>query len=425
MNPDRTQAIMAEMAAAYGSGQKISLEEIPEHLRDRISAGATLESRRLVARAALPMQPRDLGTSLAILSRDEDAEVAESATESLGNLPKEMLEMLASDTEMPGCALDVFCHHFQRDWNLLQRIVANRSAHDDTVRWMARNLRGPILDIITSNQVRLVREPTIIGSLVANPATPTPLLARVIETAVRHEVDTSGIPGFKSLVDAFAADISQRTARAEAAADAQPAEAPVEGDEAPPADAHLPFDVEEVDPKTLDFSTYADDFDDMGLEETELELLLTHAIEDEDSEDSEEKRKPMWRRIGEMSLPEKVRLALMGDASARKLLVRDTSKIVSEAVMRSPLLQDKEVAGFILDKAVPGEIIRMIARNREYTKNYNVVLNLLHNPKCPAAKAVGFLRTLRRRDLQAIVRAKNIPSYITKAAKEIQNRRAN
>jgi len=360
------------------------------------------------------MPPDDLGVALAVLVRDGDSEIASTAVTSLKDMPRAVLEGLMSNEKLSGPILDVYTHTFSDDARLLQRLVANRSTFDESVRWMARKLKGTILDIIASNQVRVVREPEIIVALVKNAATPTPLLARVLETAIRNGVDTTRIPGFKQLAEAFFGDTSSMSGQE---APEEPTVEPAEVEAAPE-----PEPVVEVVETTPEEEALQDL---LSGAEVAAEPTPTRAEKpkEEEEEPKEERRKPLFKQIEDMNVPQKVRLALMGDASARKILVRDKVRVVAEAVMKSPKITEKEISAFVVDKAISGEIIRLIAKSREYTRNYTIMVALIYNPKTPPPQAVGFIRNLRRKDLQNLLRAKGVPSYINRAARQVKEKR--
>lgn len=383
----------------YASGSVVPVPAIPPDLVGRIGPEAPVRARLLTAKALLPMPPDQLGVALGILARDAAPEVAEAAAASLAELPVDVRKQVAAST-MPGPILDVYAHVFRDDNATLQILLNNASVLDETVRWMARTLRGPILEAIGSNQVRLVRSPPIIGALIANPSSSTPLLARVIETALRAEIDTSRIPGFKPLAEAFFADLAQAQNLVERGED--------------------DFDDEELeDEAKSEEASAAEDHEPPGVDDAALEALLRG----EHGEGGRDNKVPMWKLVEDMTLPQKVRLALMGDASARKLLIRDNKKLVAMSVLRSPKITEKEISNFALDKAVDGEVIRMISRNREWTKNYGIMHSLVYNPKTPPQQTITFIRNLRRRDLTMLARAKDVPSHVTRAAKTLIDKR--
>ena len=391
----------------FQAGDAVPVDSIPENLLKRVGPEAPERMKGLIAKAALPMPPEDLGVALAILARDSDAQIAEDAIASLKDMPAEVLQQIVSST-LAGEVLDVYSQVFREDFRLLQRMVANQAVLDISVAWMAGNLRGRILDIVASNQVRLVREPKIIENMIANPAAPTPILARIIETAIRNGVDTGSIAGFKPLAQAFFADL---------AFDEETGQVEEQVQEAAE---------EEVEQYVDEFDDLDDGFDDdlfagMGIDDAELEALLTGGTTN--AVDESGQPKPMWKMIGEMSVPQKVRLALMGDAAARKMLIRDPKKTVSQAVLGSPRLTYKEIAVYAHDKALDGELIRKIANNREWTKNYAVIHSLVQNPKRPPNKTMTFIKSLRRKDLQILANLRDVPGPVRRTAKNMLNKR--
>jgi len=409
----------------FTSGQAFDASTIPAELLPRVGPDAPAKAKLMVAKALLPMPPDQLGVALAVLARDPDETIAEAAQASLKDLPRNVIESLAGG-DSPGLVLDVFAHVLSDDVDLLRILIRNEATADETVRWMARSLRGDVLPIIAANQRRLIREPQIIAALVANAATPTPTLAPVIETALRNDVDTSRIPGFKQLAEAFFGDLSRLQG------DKAVEPAPVEDEPQAPASP-----VDEAPSLTLELAPDAQG----GADEAHLETLLRMSAaapedededrllrrvdhdEPEDGEEEDERKKSLWGMINDMNVPQKVRLALMGDASARAILIRDSKKTVAMATIRSPRMTLKEVAGFAQNKAIAEDVIREIARNREWTKNYAVRLALVKNPKCPTTQAVNFLAGLRNQDIRNLARARNVPAYVARAAKNILTRR--
>ncbi len=401
------------------SGQAIPVEAIPEDIRPRVGPEGPEKIKSAIAKALLPLPPDKLGVMLGVLVRDPNAEIAQAATESLRGLPPGVIKELTASA-LPPAVLDVFAHVFHEDGAILGQLVRNPATYNETVRWMARGLRGEILQTIAQNQRRYIEEPKIIEALIANPATPTPLLAPVIETALRSGVDTSGVVGFRSMAEAFFPDHKKMLAQVRGPTPAEQAEL-----EEPEVDEEgleeLELEAEQADKDAVDAD---EEPDKEGIDEGLLENLLregTGAGEAGELPD-DQKKQALWALIGEMSVAQKVRLAMMGDAGVRSLLVRDPKRVVAMAVLRSPRITEKEIATFAMNKAIGEDIVRLIARTREWTKNYNVRLSLVKNPKCPPAQAMTFLRSLRHRDVQNLARAKDVPAFVARFAKQILNK---
>ncbi len=122
------------------------------------------------------------------------------------------------------------------------------------------------------------------------------------------------------------------------------------------------------------------------------------------------------QKINTISISEKIKLALLGTKVERMILVRDPNKMVSNAVIESPKISQEEILLLIKNRSVPGEIIGKIAKNREYTKNYSILVGLVQNPKTPIANAISFIKKLHIKDLQLIIRDKEVNPIIKNLA---------
>jgi hypothetical protein len=127
--------------------------------------------------------------------------------------------------------------------------------------------------------------------------------------------------------------------------------------------------------------------------------------------------------IQQMTVIQKIKLARMGNKEARGLLLRDHNKIVATAAIRSPKVTENEVAQVARMRNVCDEVLRVIARSREWTRHYQVKLGLATNPKCPQPTAMKFLNYLQDRDLRSIMKSKDVPSTISTHARRILSKK--
>jgi len=118
------------------------------------------------------------------------------------------------------------------------------------------------------------------------------------------------------------------------------------------------------------------------------------------------------QRINSMSISERIKMALTGSKTERMILIKDPNKMVSISVVESPKITVDEIMLLIRNRSIPGEIITKIANNREWTKNYPVVLGLVENPKTPVNRALEFVKKLYIRDLRSVAHDKNISPVI-------------
>lgn len=115
---------------------------------------------------------------------------------------------------------------------------------------------------------------------------------------------------------------------------------------------------------------------------------------------------------------ERMKLAMRGTREQRAQLIRDANKLVAAAVLSSPKLTEREVEAFARMANLAEDIVRIIAMNRAWTKNYNVIAALARNPKTPPALGMGFLQRLNDRDLKMISVDRNVSEPVRLAARK-------
>lgn len=120
------------------------------------------------------------------------------------------------------------------------------------------------------------------------------------------------------------------------------------------------------------------------------------------------------------SLPivERMKLAMKGTKGQRAQLIRDSNKLVAAAVLSSPKLTESEVEAFAKMANVTEDVLRSIAMNRSWLKNYGVVAGLTRNPKTPPAISMQMLQRLNERDLKMLAIDRNVPEAVRLAARK-------
>jgi len=135
------------------------------------------------------------------------------------------------------------------------------------------------------------------------------------------------------------------------------------------------------------------------------------------------RRQTLLQQIAKMTVSQRVQFAIKGGAEARRTLIRDGSKVVQRAVLQSPRLTDQEVEAFASMSSLTDEILRLIANNRNFRKDYVVVRNLMNNAKTPLDVTLHMLPLLNAVDLKKLSMNKNVPDTLrTTAAKLIRTR---
>jgi len=126
---------------------------------------------------------------------------------------------------------------------------------------------------------------------------------------------------------------------------------------------------------------------------------------------------PLQTKLRSMNVGEKIRMALLGNAAARSILVRDPNRVVSMAAISSPAMGESEAKNAAQSREVSEDVLRYIGRKREWLRSYEIKRSLCNNPKTPLALSMTFLAHLRRNDLRALARSRGIPGPLKQAAK--------
>ena len=124
------------------------------------------------------------------------------------------------------------------------------------------------------------------------------------------------------------------------------------------------------------------------------------------------------QKIAQMTIAQRVQLAMKGSREERAILVRDNNKIVAVAVLSSPKITETEVESIAKMASLSDEILRLIANTRAWVKNYQVVLALVNNPKTPVAVSMNLLQRLNDRDMRMLSVNRNIPEVLRLTARK-------
>lgn len=133
----------------------------------------------------------------------------------------------------------------------------------------------------------------------------------------------------------------------------------------------------------------------------------------------EARARTLTHRVDKLGVMERVKLAMKGGREIRTILLKDTNKVVVLSVLDNPKITDTEVEMVARSKNIPEEALRFIAKNREWLKKYPILQGLVTNPKTPPGIAMGFITSLKLKDLQLLQNNKNVAEAIRSAAKRV------
>jgi hypothetical protein len=130
----------------------------------------------------------------------------------------------------------------------------------------------------------------------------------------------------------------------------------------------------------------------------------------------EDRRDSTLQKISKLDIRGRITLAMRGSKEDRSILIRDSTKLVAIAVLESPKVSDGEVERFALQKNVLEAVLRAIPLKRRFAKNYNIMRNLVQNPRTPLDLSLGLMKNLLIHDLKNLSGNKEVPDTIRKLA---------
>jgi len=375
------------------------LETLPPSVERAVGPKAPAPMRMMAARGMAPLPPGDMATALYQLSFSDDEAVKSAAFKSAAELPERILGA-ALDQPLDARVLDFYGRRVFGKPPLLEKLLLNKATADETFRHLATLVDDSGLEMIAKNEERLLRHPPIIAALYMNPKTRMSTAQRALELAVRNHVRVDGIPAFEEAARAIQQSGAPDPAQAEKddAAFARAAEVAVD--------------------QTAALGLVAVDENEAAAQAEAEAQAAEQAVESPDVVEEEKKQK-----ISDLSPAGKIRLATLGNAFARAVLIRDTNRQVAMAAIRSPAVTDMEVLRYATNRGLDDEIVRYIANQRQWVRLYGVKVALVNNPKCPLPVSMRFLPHLNVRDLKALSRSKGIPSALSTAAKQMLQQR--
>ncbi len=360
---------------------KVCGPQAPPQLKDMAAGGLA------------PLGPVDLVTALYVLSYDPDKGIKDKAGASLLGLPDGMLNG-ALEQVADEYVVDGLCRLLIKRPLSIEKILLNSVTNDETAKWIATSSDNErVLETVAANEERLLRCPQIIEALYTNKTTRMSTVDRAVELAVRNDIELKGIACFNEV------------------------KASIKGELIPEA----------TEERTPDDSMFQDNLE--GDEWKELdEDQINEAYEtiekgEEEKTETVKKVETLEQSLARLTISAKIRVATLGSAGQRSILIRDANKLVSMAVVKSPGIRESEIMQYCTFRSLPQEAVRYMASNREWTKHYIVKLNLVQNPKCPLDISLRFLQHLRMNDVSVLMRSKNVPAAISKAAKQLRNKR--
>lgn len=388
-----------------------------------IEGKAPPPAKLAAARGILPLPQNDLLEVLVALATDADAELAENARQTLTAQDDTVLQSALQSNEIAPRVLDYFAERDALLTTIYETILTNPKTPPATIVKFSRNTTsGDLLELISFNQQLLIQTPAIIDAIIANPYRTAEAERRAQETKREFFEKERGAQQIANELRA-----QGKEAAAEFIEKSDFAETLDEGGVSLEDAIFLAEHIEVFDSE-IDDSWLSLDLIEELYEETEeqreaiVNKILGELKVEEDSVSGE--RISTISRILRMNMKDRMRLAMKGDREARTILIRDPNRIVAQAVIQNPKITENEVEKIATMRTVPEEVLRLIAINRNYARNYVIMHKLAQNPRTPISNVLTILTRMQLRDLIAMSKNRNVSDAVRRQALRLASARA-
>ncbi|MFZ3072779.1 MAG: hypothetical protein WA162_06025 [Thermodesulfobacteriota bacterium] len=331
---------------------------------DYVSDKAPRELRMKAASGnAAELKPCDRLSLLFILSHGKDPEIKAAASRTLSEFPeKDLLPALEEDLDP--MVVEKAASLYPNSVAVLEKIISHRSVNDKTLEKIAGDAPSEIAMLIAALRERLVKNPSIFEALKKNKNIP-PHVVGGLETIVYPPKIIEGAPpeegGIENELKAIAGDLTGK-----------------------------------------DAATLPEEF-----------------IKEDAAPEEPKKHQNVQQVILTMGVSEKIKLGMLGNKEARGVLIKDANKLVSGAVLKNPRITEDEILKLTATKGTSEELLRQIARDKDWVQNYGIRKSLITNPKTPLAISMKMLTNLNEKDIVDLSKSKNVSTVLCTAAKRI------
>lgn len=354
--------------------------------------GAPPKMQEMAARGIAPgIKPGDLVVLLVALSQGEHEAAKETAQKTLDGLPEPVLAG-ALGGELHPHAIDALALRYHGRIEVLEKLLANPAIDAETIEGVCRVASESAAELIATNEERLLKHPRYIELLYLNKNTRMSTADRMVELAVRNNVEVN-LPAWKEASALIKDELIMEAT-----------------EEASPDDLLFKEAIDEAAALRAAGGTGDDD---------------THDALEDGQEIVKEKFQPLHRRIAAMTNSQKVRAAMVGDHEEIMLLVRDSNRMVAMAAAKSPQLSEADAEKIASNRSVASDVLGIIGHNPEFLKRYTIKKSLVDNPKTPVMVSMNLIKHLREADLRLLAKSKNVSGPVRDAITHHLSRRKN
>jgi hypothetical protein len=382
-------------------------------VRAIVAGTAPQAARMAAARGMLPLDQADMLEALVALRGSDNADIVKAAEETLAAQEPETLLGIASSSEVAPSVLGYLATRANLGYDVHEAVTLNALTPDESIAILAgATSDGKLLELISINQQRLIRAPAIIEAVINNPARTSEAERRVRET--RREFFEKE-RGAQQVAEELRA--RGQTAAAEFIETAES----VGTDEAFTIDdawiiaQHIEVSDVEIDDSWLALERLEELFEETD-EQRAANIERIIADTRSEGKNVEPERISLIRRVMMMTVKDRVKLGMKGDREARSILIRDSNRVVAQAVIHNPRITDQEVESIAAMRTVSDDVLRVIAMNRAWARSYPIILNIARNPRTPIPTAINILPRIHSKDLKNISQNRNVSEAVRRQA---------
>jgi hypothetical protein len=376
--------------------------DISDPIVDRLEGDPAPHERMALATGSLCSSDKERLGLCVLLASDEDKFVSKTAKRTISSWDAQRLSD-ALHRQSHAKVLEYILEFLDYNESLDQQIFSCVQLNDRSALLIASRASPQTCEEIVKNRQQLLLTPKILSVLRENEQCPKEVSSRV-EAFLKMQ---HALPG----KEASPEEKTTTTIGPDPDLDidiSSEVEASINGARSPFLMVALSssLDMFQLDAQT-DQSDFSFDFSDVDGFDFDV-----------DGEMTEDGFQSLEKKIRDMSIGHKIKLAYKGNKEARSILIRDSNKTVSVAVVKSGRMTDTEVASYAGNRNLSDDVIREIARNKEFTRKYPVQVALVTNPKTPVNVAMSFMASMHKKDLQSLMRNRNVSSVISTAARK-------
>ena len=358
-----------------------------EGLLEKIKDGALpVQGLAAIAKGIVPLDAEQLIPALSLVCR-QNQDLLGDAKATFRDIPDPSKAPYFGDRAIDADVLDFCLRHFEFPSDAHQAALLNSTLKGETLEAIAPALPADLLDIAVNNQVKIQECPSIIEGLQKNPN---------LGIIHKQKLEEYGRLLLKPLVSKAEELESKSIAEIEKEAIAH-------------ANEHVRVFGKEKVSREMVRETESEI---KAAERAERAGPAAEKPEPEQVEEAEQATESLLNQIQNMSVPQKVQMAIKGNREMRGILVRDSNKQVCSAVIKSPKITEAEIEFIANLRNVQAEVLRLITMNREWLKSYKIVHSLVKNPRTPIAQSMKLIHRVNKKDMAALLRDKNVPEAL-------------